>query len=104
MKHAILAPDLRNREALEALLSEHEALGYSVVGMGNIVGERLFMFKDGRLWNHQIVAVTGRKDDTLKKILLQREHEGWVVCGIGACGEATVMILKRPAPQVATPS
>ncbi len=101
MKHAILDPQLSNRETLETLLEQQEAAGFSVVGMGEIVGQRLFLYKDGRKWNHQVVAVTGRKDDTLKKILHQREHEGWMVCAIGPCGGATVMILKRPDPEAA---
>ncbi len=95
MLHTIIPAEFTNRQELEEALTTHENEGLAVVALGETAGRRLFFCKDGHRYQHQVVAVTGRDDETLTKILYQREHEGWRVCAVGPCCEATVMILRR---------
>jgi hypothetical protein len=95
MTHKVLEAAFSDRRGLESLLKDVEAAGQTVLALGDVTGPRLIVRKDARPYEHQVVAVTGRDDATLGKILRQRERDGWVACGLGPCGGATVMILKR---------
>lgn len=104
MAHKVLEASFSDRRGLESLLKEVEAEGLTVVAMGEVTGPRVIVRKETRRFDHQVVAVTGRDDATLRKILRQRERDGWVACGLGPCGGATVMILKRELAAVEAPS
>ncbi len=104
MSHKVLEAVFSDRRGLESLLKEVEGEGLTVVAMGEVTGPRLIVRKEVRRFDHQVVAVTGRDDATLRKILRQRERDGWVACGLGPCGGATVMILKREAAVAETPT
>jgi hypothetical protein len=95
MSHRVLDAAFGDRRELEALLKQIEAEGLTVAALGDVTGPRIIVRNDRQKYDHQVVAVTGRDDATLRKILRQRERDGWMACGLGPCGGATVMILKR---------
>lgn len=95
MAHRILDASFANRRELEDKLKEIEQDGCNVVALGVVVEPRLVVKKGQVPCEHTVVAVTGRDDATLGKILRQRERDGWVVCGLGPCADATVLIFKR---------
>ncbi|MDP2361029.1 MAG: hypothetical protein Q8O14_09785 [bacterium] len=95
MSHRVLNAAFTDRRELESLLKEIEAEGLTVAALGDVTGPRIIVRREARKYDHQVVAVTGRDDATLNKILRQRERDGWVACGLGPCGGATVMILRR---------
>jgi hypothetical protein len=95
MAHKVLDASFDCRQALERCLREVEADGCNVVALGEIDAPRLIVRRGQMRCEHQVVAVTGRDKATVEKILRQREGDGWVVCGLGPCSDATVMILKR---------
>jgi hypothetical protein len=95
ISHQVLDGAFPDRKTLENRLKEIEGAGLNVVALGDITGPRMIVRKGPVNCEHQVIAVTGRDDDTLGKILRQRERDGWIACGIGPCGGATVMILKR---------
>lgn len=93
--HQVLDGAFPDRKTLEARLKEIETEGKNVVALGVVTGPRMIVRKGPVDCEHQVVAVTDRDDETLGRILRQRERDGWIVCGLGPCGGATVMILKR---------
>ncbi len=95
MAHKVLEAVFDSRQALERCLREVEADGCNVVALGEIGSPRLIVRRGQMRCEHQVVAVTGREDAVVEKILHQREGDGWVVCGLGPCCDATVLILKR---------
>ena len=95
MSHRIQDASFENRRQLEDRLKTIEEEGLNVVALGVVLEPRLIVRKGPVPCEHTVVAVTGRDDATLAKILRQRERDGWVVCGLGPCADATVLILKR---------
>ena len=95
MAHKLLDAAFDSRQALERCLREIEADDCNVVALGDITGPRLIVRRGQMRCEHQLVAVTDRDDKTVQRILSQRESDGWVVCGLGPCADATVMVLKR---------
>jgi hypothetical protein len=95
MAHRMLDATVTTRQELERLLKDVEEQGLNVVALGSILEPRLIVRDGPAPCEHLVVAVTGRDDATLGKILRQRERDGWVVCGLGPCADATVLIFKR---------
>jgi len=95
MAHRVLDATVQSRQELETLLKEIEADGCNVVALGEILEPRLIVRKGPVPCEHLVVAVTGRDDATLGKILRQRERDGWTACALGPCAGATVLIFKR---------